>query len=248
MAPRPSFANAMLRGLDWRAALREPRTWAIVARSMVPVAGVLTLGWSGLQAISVIALDTLAGLWCLVAVAAVVVAREAWARSGDRFSAVIGGIVVFGIVAGLMTFMVVVIAFVLGGSVLARADADPRELLENGWVFWTFGALLAAQVPSFLAVLSRTTGETAKSVLEPRTGFLLRRFVLAGIACSSLAFLWGRVALVGALVVTQIVLAAHEVFGDRFQAVLFPNGVARTSAQPAAAHAGKRRRGRRRDR
>lgn len=223
MTARPSLLRALLDGLAWRAALREPRTWGILARHMIPVAGVALLGWSGVQAISVVALDTLAGLWCLVAVASVLAAREHWwGAEKDLYNTVVGGAVVFVFVAGLMTFMVGVLVFVLGGPVLARADLDPRELLVDGWVYWAFGVLLVLQVPHFLTLSAGISGTTAKSLLEPRVGYLLRRLILVGIACSSLAFLWGRVALIGALVVTQLVLAAHEVFGDRLHATLFP--------------------------
>jgi len=244
VAPRQSLASALFRGLDWRVALREPRTWGILARHMIPVAGVLALDWSGIQAISLIALDTLAGLWCVVAVASVLVAREQWwGPEKDLYNAVIGGALVFAIVAGLMTFMVGVIAFVMGGSILARADLDPRELLEDGWVYWAFGGLLAMQVPHFLELSSGITEKTAKSLLEPRVGYLLRRFVLAGLACSFLAFLWGQFALVGALLVTQVVLAAHEVFGEKLHATLFPE-LAPKPTGPAASRS-KRRRARR---
>jgi len=246
VAARPNLASVLLRGLDWRAALREPRTWGILARHMVPVAGVLLLDWSGIQAISVVALDTLAGLWCVVAVGAVLVAREQWyGAEKDLYSAVVGGLVVFGIVAGLMTFMVAVLAFVLGGSALERADLEPRELLEDGWVYWAFGGLLVMQVPHFLTLMSGITGQTAKSVLEPRVGYLLRRFALAGVACSSLAFLWGWAAVVGALVVTQLVLAAHEVFGDKLHATLFPEIAPPTAAPDGTRPAWRRKRGRR---
>lgn len=241
---RSNVASALLRGLDWRAALLEPRTWGILARHMIPVAGVLMLDWSGIQAISLVALDTLAGLWCIVAVASVLVAREQWwGAEKDLYNAVLGGAFVFAIVAGLMTFMVGVIAFVLGGSVLARAELDPRELLEEGWVFWAFGGLLVMQVPHFLELSSGITEKTAKSLLEPRVGFLLRRFVLAGIACSFLTFLWGKFALVGALLVTQVVLAAHEVFGEKLHARLFPELTPKPTER--AASRPKRRRGRR---
>ena len=246
METRPSLASALLRGLDWRGALREPRTWGILARHMVPVAGVLMLGWSGIQAISLVALDTLAGLWCIVAVASVLVAREQWWEPGkDLYSAVVGGSFVFAVVAGLMTFMVGVVAFVLGGDVLGRAALDPRELLQDGWVFWAFGGLLAMQVPHFLTLSAQITEQTAKSLLEPRVGYLLRRLILAGLACSFLAFLWGKFALVGALLVTQVVLAAHEVFGETLHATLFPEVAPASSSAGASA---ARRRGRRRSR
>ncbi len=242
MAQRPSLASTLFGGLDWRSALREPRTWAILLRSMIPLVGVLTLDWSGIQAISVIALDTLAGLWCIVAVGAVVVARESWwEKDRDLYSAVIGGVFVFVIVAALMTFMVCVMAFVVGGRALASADLDPHELLEGGWVFWTFGSLLVAQIPSFVSTLRGTTGETAKSVLEPRVGYLLRRFLLAGIACSFLVFLWGRAATIGVLLMAQLVLAAHEVFGEKLHAALFPE----TRLSPATPRAKQPRRRRR---
>jgi len=220
---RPSLLSALRDGLAWRAALRAPRTWGIVARHMIPVAGVALLGWSGVQAISVVALDTLAGLWCVVAVASVLVAREHWwGTEKDLYNAIVGGTVVFAFVAGLMTFMVAVLVFVLGGPVLARADLDPRELLVDGWVYWAFGGLLLLQLPHFLELSAGISGATAKSLLEPRVGYLLRRLILVGLACSFLGLLWGRGALIGALVVTQLVLAAHEVFGDRLHATLFP--------------------------
>jgi len=246
VAARPNLASVLLRGLDWRGALREPRTWGILARHMIPVAGVLLLDWSGIQAISVVALDTLAGLWCVVAVGSVLVAREQWyAKEKDLYSAVVGGVVVFGIVAGLMTFMVAVLAFVLGGSALERADLEPRELLEDGWVYWAFGGLLVMQVPHFLALMTGITGATAKSVLEPRVGYLLRRFALAGVACSSLAFLWAWAAVIGVLVVTQLVLAAHEVFGDKLHATLFPEIAPPIATPDGPRPARRRKRGRR---
>lgn len=244
MTPRPNLAGTILRGLDWRAALREPRTWGILARHMIPVAGVLALGWSGIQAVSVVALDTLAGLWCVVAVASIVVAREQWWQVGrDLYSAVIGGVFVFVVVAGLLTFMVGVVVFVLGGTILQHAEFDPRELLDQGWIYYAFAGLLVLQAPHGVAMLATTTGATAKSVFEPRVGFLLRRLVLALMACSSLSFLWGKAALLGALVVSQIVLAAHEVFGERLHAFLFPEPAA--TAMPAAPARGRRRRKRR---
>lgn len=243
MAPRPSLASA-LRSLDWHAALREPRTWGIVARHMIPVAGVLALGWSGMQAISVVALDTLAGLWCVVAVASVLVARDTWwGKQKDLVHAVWGGALVFAIVAGILTLAVGVVVFVLGGGILQRGGLDPQELLEGGWVFWAFGGLLALQLPLFLELTSRITDATAKSLLEPRVGYLLRRLILAGLACSSLAFLWGTHAVVGALIVIQLVLAAHEVFGDRLHQVLFPEFA---PAAPAAKTPHGRSRGARR--
>lgn len=233
MTSRPSLASA-LRGLDWRAALRAPRTWAIVARHMIPVAGVIALDWSGTQAISVVVLDTVAELWCLVAVASVLVARDTWwAKTRDLTSAVLGGLAVFAIVAGLLTFAVGVVVFVVGASVVRGDGFEPAQLLENGWVFWAFGGLLAMQLPQFLELSSRITDATAKSLLEPRVGYMLRRLILAALACSSLAFLWGTHALVGALIVIQLVLAAHEVFGDRLHATLFPETAPATAAKPA---------------
>lgn len=246
MATRPSLASALRRGLDWRAALREPRTWGILARHMIPVAGVLALGWSGIQAVSVVALDTLAGLWCVVAVASIVVAREQWWQVGrDLYSAVIGGLFVFVFVAGLLTFMVGVVVFVLGGTILQRAEFDPRELLDEGWIYYAFGGLLVLQAPHGVAMLATTTGATAKSVFEPRVGFLLRRLILALMACSCLSFLWGKAALLGALVVSQVVLAAHEVFGETLHATLFPEVAPASNTAGASA---PRRRGRRRSR
>ncbi len=233
MERRASLARTLVGQLDWRGALREPRTWGIVARHMVPVAGVVMLGWSGIQAISVVALDTLAGLWGVVAVASILAAREKYdADARDLYEAIITGLLVFGIVAGLLTFAVAVVAFVLAGSVLARADLDPSELLEQGWVFYAFGGLLVLHAPHTITILATTTGKTAKSVLEPRVGFLLRRLILAGMACSFLSVLWGRAAVFGALVVSQLVLAAHEVFGDRLHAVLFPESVPKPSPPP----------------
>jgi len=230
---RASLVRTLVGELDWRGALREPRTWGIVARHMVPVAGVVSLGWSSIQAISVIALDTIAGLWAVVAVASILVAREQfWGKEKDLYNAVIAGILVFGIVAGLLTFAVAVVVFVLGGSILERADFDPRELLDKGWVFYAFGGLLVLHTPHALTMLATTTGTTAKSVFEPRVGFLLRRLILAGLACSFLSILWGRSALLGALVVSQVVLAAHEVFGDRLHAVLFPEPVTNAVSPP----------------
>jgi hypothetical protein len=244
MATRPSLASA-LRSLDWHAALRAPRTWGIVARHMIPVAGVVALGWSGTQAISVVVLDTVAELWCLVAVASVLVARDTWwAKGRDLVNAVLGGALVFAIVAGLLTFAVGVVVFVVGGGIAQRADLDPAELLDGGWVFWAFGALLLMQLPQFLELLSRITDATAKSLLEPRVGYMLRRLILAALACSSLAFLWGTFALVGALIVIQLVLAAHEVFGERLHAVLFPERRPALDPEPV----GATRRGRKRRR
>ncbi|MCY2960012.1 MAG: hypothetical protein NTY35_07580 [Planctomycetota bacterium] len=246
MAPRPRLASALFQSLDWRAALRQPRTWGILSRHMIPVAGVLFLGWSGIQAISLVALDTLAGVWCVVAVASVLVAREQWyAERKDLYSAVVGGVFVFALVAGLMTFMVGVVTFVLGGNILANADLEPRELLQDGWIFWAFGGLLAMQVPHFLTLSAGITEKTAKSVLEPRIGYLLRRLILAGMACSLLAFLWGKFALVGALLMTQLVLAAHEVFGDKLHATLFPEVAPATPTPAVAPPKSRRRRGRR---
>lgn len=217
--------------LDWRGALREPRTYGIVARHMVVVVGVVMLGWSGIQAISVVALDTIAGFWAVVAVASILVAREKHAAGEkDLYNAVVTGVLVFGIVAGVLTFAVGVVVFVLAGRVLARADLDPGELLQNGWVFYAFGGLLVLHAPHAVTMLATTTGTTAKSVLEPRVGFLLRRLILAGLACSLLSVLWGKAAVFGALVVSQVVLAAHEVFGDRLHAVLFPSANGKPSA------------------
>lgn len=244
MATRPSLASA-LRGLDWHAALRAPRTWGIVARHMIPVAGVIALGWSGMQAISVVVLDTVAELWCLVAVGSVLVARDTWwGRNKDLLNAVLGGALVFAIVAGLLTFAVGVVVFVVGGGIAQRADLHPAELLDGGWVFWAFGGLLLTQLPQFLELSARITDATAKSLLEPRVGYMLRRLILAALACSSLAFLWGTFALVGALIVIQLVLAAHEVFGERLHATLFPELA--PAEKPAGAPGGGRSRRRRR--
>lgn len=243
MTSGTSLVRALLGRLEWRAALRSPRTWQIVARHLIPVAGVIGLGWSGAQAIALVALDTLAGLWCIVAAASVLVARETWyAKTKDLTSAIVGGLLVFAIVAGLMTFVVGVIAFVLYGSVIQSARLDLRELLVDGWIWWAFGGLLLLQAPHFLTLVSTTTEATAKSVFEPRVGYLLRRLILAALACSFLSFLSGPAALIAALLVTQLVLAAHEVFGEELHAVLFPQ-VAKDPASPPVA---KRRRRRRR--
>ncbi|MBL8860826.1 MAG: hypothetical protein JNK02_02345 [Planctomycetes bacterium] len=243
MGPRPELDRARWRGLDWRGALRSPRTWGIVARHMIPVAGVAGLGWSGIQAVSLIALDTLAGLWIVVAAAAVVVAREQWYEpEGDLYNAVVGGLVVFGLVAGLMTFAIGVVVFVFGAGLLERVDFEPRELLEGGWVFWSFGGLLLAQAPRAAALLAGTSGKTAKSVFEPRVGYLLRRLLLAGLACSLLSFLWGNAAILGALIVSGLVLAAHEVFGEELHAVLFPEPAAAAAQAPQAGARRRRRR------
>lgn len=233
MAPRASLFRTLVGQLDWRGALREPRTWGIVARHMVPVAGVVMLGWSGIQAISVIALDTIAGLWAVVAVASILVSREQyWGKQKDLTSAIVSGVLVFAFVAGLLTFAVGVVVFVLGGSILERADFDPHELIEGGWIFYAFGGCLVLHTPHAIAMLATTTEATAKSVFEPRVGFLFRRFLLAGLACSFLSILWGRAALFGALVVSQLVLAAHEVFGDRLHAILFPEAIPKPSETP----------------
>jgi hypothetical protein len=229
--------------LAWRGALREPRTWGIVARHMIPAAGVVALDWSGIQAISVIALDTLAGLWAVAFVGAVLAAREMYlGKEKDVYNAVVTGALVFAILAGLLTVVVGVVAFVIGGHVLQRADFDVRDLLANGWAFWAFGGLLLFQAPHAAAMLATTSAASAKSVLEPRTGYLLRRFILTGMACSILSFLWGRAAIVGALVVSQLVLAAHEVFGDRLHAVLFPEPAAASTPSPPNARRKRRRR------
>lgn len=222
-APRASPARARASGLDWRAALRSGRTFGILARAMIPVAGVVLLDWSGLRAIAFVALDTLAGLWAVVAAAAVLVGREHhWERDRDLYQTVVTALVTFVLVAGLMTVAVGVVAFMIGASILEQAQFDPGELLEGGWLFYSMAGLCVMHVPEVRSMLAQARGNDPKSVLEPRTGFLLRRLVLAALACSLLSFLWGRAAILGALVVTQLVIAAHEVFGERLHQVLFP--------------------------
>ena len=226
-----------------RAALRAPRTWAILARHMIPVAGVLVLDWSGIQAIATVALDTLAGLWAVVAVAAVLVARpHHWERDRDLYQACVTGVVVFAFVAGLMTFVVGVVAFMIGAGLLREADFDPRELLAGGWALYAFGGLCVLHAPDAWSMLRAARGKNPQEVLEPRTGFLLRRLVLAAMACSFLSFLWGRAAILGALVATQLVLAAHDVFGERLHTVLFPEP---RRERAARVHVRRARRGRR---
>jgi hypothetical protein len=123
-------------------------------------------------------------------------------------------------------------------GLLQSAGVEPAEALSWRALAWTGAGLVLLQAPRFVEFVTTRDAASAQAVLKPEAGFLIRRLILVAMACSYLGFLSGQAALIASLVVTQLVLSAHELLGDR----LFDPAPARPARAPAAAPGRARRR------
>jgi hypothetical protein len=228
--------------------LRDPQTWFTLARHSIPLVGVAFFGWSALEGMAAIVLDTLSALWGIAAIGTWF-ATSAMTRgpldSADWMNVVVTRVVAFVFVGALLTFMLGVMSSFLWAYVIGTADVDLRALATSATLWKGFAAMLALQVPRVWQFIRTHDEPSAKAVIQPELGFLLTRFVLIVICCSFLSVLPGDIALLAALGIAQALLAACELFGDR---LLAPLGIAvapeaaAQAPQGAGKHARKRKR------
>ena len=190
-------------------------TAAIVARHSIPLFGVFVLGWSPLEVIAALFLDSLSVLARAAGVGTYYnTSPFAYDDQGliDRFNLIIGSLVAFLIVFGLMAFALGVLGFFVWGYVLHPSGIDLSELVSDRSLAVGFGAMLTCQLPGLVQFIRAHDEESARKVVAPEVGFILRRVAVIAGACSVLGILPGEIALGAAVVIVQMVLAASEIF------------------------------------
>jgi len=231
-----------------RERLSDPTAWATILRHAVPVFGVLVAGWSALETLVSLVLDAVSVLACAAAIGSTLAVRSfAHDRQGwiDRANLVAGGVVIFVLVTALLLFAIGVPAAALWLVALRGNEDELWRLAGDPWLQASFAAMVACQIPRWLAAVRTLDAETARRALAPEVGYVLVRFVVVASAAGALALLPPRLALLGALVVVQGVLAGTELLADQYLAWLARDEA--TARDPAARTAtGARRRRRRR--
>lgn len=188
---------------------------AIIARHSIPLIGVFALGWSPLEVIASLFLDSLSVLARATGIGIYYnTSPFAYEDHGviDRLNLIIGSFVVFLIVFGLLAFALGVLGFFVWGYVLRPNDVDLSTLGYDRTLAVGFGAMLACQLPGALQFIRAHDEESARTVVAAEVGFILRRVALIAGACSLVGILPGEIAVGAAIVLIQAVLAASEIF------------------------------------
>lgn len=188
---------------------------AIIARHSIPLIGVFVLGWSPLEVVASLFLDSLSVLARAAGVGTYFNTNMfAYEDQGliDRLNLIIGAFVVFLVVFGLLAFALGVLGFFIWGYVLHPNDVDLLGLLYDRSLAVSFGAMLTCQLPGMVQFIRAHDEESARTVVAPEVGFILRRVAIIAGACSVLGVLPGAIALGAAIVLIQMVLAASEIF------------------------------------
>lgn len=211
-APRPSVER------------RSARTWATIARHLVPVLGALLAGWSALETVLAVVLDGLGSLWCVAALAAVFVTARNAGEEQDGVDRTLTAAVTFLFLAAVLTLAVGLCASFVWIALLRSSGAELLGLLARPGLWVAFAVMLAGQVPRFLEVVGTFDAHGAQPLAQGEVGFQLQRLALIAFLCGALSFLEGRAAEIGALVATQTVLVLLELFGWRW---MLPAGTRR---------------------
>ncbi len=223
--PREPLAPRV-RPVDWSSA----RTWSVIARHLVPIAGVALAGWSALESVAVIVLDGVSSLWCVAAIAAVYVTQEEIGDEQGDFMRTLNAIVAFLFVAAILTFAAGILACFILARVLASSHVELVALASDSKLWIAFAFLVLAQVPRFLETVTSETPRSAKPLVQGETGFQLLRLALIAGLSAVLVLFSGRAAQIGLLVVAQAVLAGLELVGPR---AILPAGMGRLSRDDA---------------
>jgi hypothetical protein len=188
---------------------------AIIARHSIPLIGVFALGWSPLEVIASLFLDSLSVLARAAGVGIYYnTSPFAYEDQGliDRINLIIGSFVVFLVVFGLLAFALGVLGFFIWGYVLQPSGVDVSALVYDRSLAVGFGAMLTCQLPGLVQFIRAHDEESARTVVAPEVGFILRRVAVIAGACSVLGILPGDIALGAAIVLIQTVLAASEIY------------------------------------
>ena len=91
------------------------------------------------------------------------------------------------------------------------------DLAADASLRFAFAAMLVCQIPGFVQFVHAHTDDSARQVVEPEVGFVLRRVAVITILCGVVTVLPAELALGAALVIIQAVLALSEILqrGDR---------------------------------
>jgi hypothetical protein len=239
-------------GATLLARLRDPRAIPILLRHAIPVIGVFVLGWSVLETLGALFLDALSTLWLIAAMASYFAAKqfdygETGVTHAFEFWAGVFGIFLFG--AGLMTFTIGVLAFMLL-PLVQLADVDPQTLLTSGWLPRAFGMMVVCQIPSFVQRVRWLEAQEIppeKMGMDAETGFALHRTAVLA-AIGSMLAIFGPYALHALVLAGQALGAGSEIMRDKYVGYLMasraPAGPS-SHSEPTSAGAKRRRRRRR---
>jgi hypothetical protein len=189
----------------------------IVLRYALPVLGVLLLGWSALETLAALFLNSLSTLLVCAAVGTYFVTGELAHDDMDvldRVNLVVGGVCIFVLVAGLLAFALAVPSAFVWVHVFESGGVRPAELLQHPALLRAFALMLAFQVPHFLRLIG-TDSASARRVVMPEVGFVLLQVIGIAMVSGVVALLPGRVILVTVLILAQGVLAWTELDRDR---------------------------------
>lgn len=196
----------------------DPTAWATIVRHLAPVAGVLLFDWSALETLVSLFLDAWSVVLCLAAVAATFVMRGFVFDEmdlADWANVVTGGLVLFVIVGAILGFALAVPASMLLGVVAGHDGAGLWTLLRAPGLYATFAGMLAFQAPRYWSMVTRLDEAAARRMVELEVGFVLVRSIWIAMAGLVFGALPAGAAVLGALIVAQIVLALTEILSDR---------------------------------
>lgn len=225
--------------------------WAVIARHAIPVVGVLAFGWSVLECVLAVFLDSISTFCCLGAAGSFFAVRDFAYEDQDvidRLNLVFGGIFVFVLLVGLLTFAIGVPGSMLLAVTLQASRADVWQTAQNPALWKTFGAMVLFQLPRLRHFLELGS-DAAKPLVQREIGLILFRHIVIGMLCVVLGILPEGVVLVGTLLLVQVVLAGSEMYADQiaFEIDRMPprTGAARdagvpTSIAPSGAPAARR--------
>lgn len=217
----------------------------VIARNIVPLAGIVFLGWSARNVLIIYFVDTL--LTMAVIFAGVLrkfappIENDGWAARLNGEAGMIGGGV----------FMMIVFAVPLGVPLLFMlgGDVNVRELLADSslraGLVWQCVAAMASYFELYRALRTATPEQLQ---LKRRFALVLLRWMaLVMVAYLGVGFLAGRFAALIFVAIYVAVSIAAELAPDRFLRAM-PGGAedASLSGTPAAGRRDIRRRGRQR--
>lgn len=210
-APRPSTA-----GLELRGALEQRReqTVFVILRNLIPIIGILFLGWSAQNLIVLYFADTLGAMWALISALAL---NFPEAKAATTFFARAQAMVGMILVAG---FLVAFIAIPLGMPLFIYAmvvDWDWRAALNDQEFIY---GIISIAVLAFVGmlrhyqVIARLTPENAN--VKREFGILMTRWVIVLLLIYFVGFLLGEYGAYVMVIGYAAATVASEIFPERF--------------------------------
>lgn len=208
----------------------------VVARNIIPIVGVLFLGWSAPNLLMLYFVDTLGGMWAVMMDVSMMFAPFAGGQTvAKRIQGTLSALAV-------SLFLIAFFAIPLGTPVfilMAMLDWSLQDALANQDFIYGLISIVAISVLGMLRALGTDKAKDPKdSIFRRQFGLLFARWVVVLILIYFVGFALGEIGAVLLVIGYAAATVASELYPERFLSIFdssyrTPNGAA--PAEPRAA-------------